>query len=108
MLPVSCVDRVNLGFAVAVQCLTWRRLLPSSEDGWALAVEALRPDGGVLHVHGNVVRGCAVSWLIEWRWRQPEAGQQSWAEQVRSGIEQLCRRSADPLKQRWQARRRRA
>jgi tRNA wybutosine-synthesizing protein 3 len=36
-------DRVLLG------------LLPSSQDAWPLAVRCLKPDGGVLHVHMNVV-----------------------------------------------------
>ena len=35
-------DRVNLG------------LIPSSEAGWPVAVQALRPSGGRLHVHANV------------------------------------------------------
>ena len=35
-------DRVNLG------------LIPSSEAGWPLAVRALKPAGGTLHVHANV------------------------------------------------------
>ena len=34
--------RVNLG------------LIPSSEAGWPIAVGALRPEGGMLHVHANV------------------------------------------------------
>ena len=36
----SDFDRVNLG------------LLPSSEDGYAIALRALKPEGGVMHVHG--------------------------------------------------------
>ncbi|XP_070200747.1 tRNA wybutosine-synthesizing protein 2 homolog [Littorina saxatilis] len=35
-------DRVNLG------------LIPSSEEGWPVACRALKPSGGVLHIHGNV------------------------------------------------------
>lgn len=35
-------DRVSLG------------LLPSSEEGWKLAVQALKTSGGMLHVHENV------------------------------------------------------
>jgi tRNA wybutosine-synthesizing protein 3 len=35
-------DRVNLG------------LLPSSEDGWGLAVKALKGSGGTIHVHANI------------------------------------------------------
>ena len=34
--------RVNLG------------LIPSSEAGWPVAIAALRPEGGMLHVHANV------------------------------------------------------
>ena len=29
-------------------------LIPSSESGWQVACEALRPVGGILHVHSNV------------------------------------------------------
>ena len=29
-------------------------LIPSSERGWPVACEALRPEGGVLHIHANV------------------------------------------------------
>ena len=36
------VDRVNLG------------LIPSSEAGWPTACRALKPQGGILHVHANV------------------------------------------------------
>lgn len=40
---LQCVaDRVSLG------------LLPSSEKGWLLAVNCLKPTGGVIHVHENV------------------------------------------------------
>ncbi|GAB2244817.1 hypothetical protein Droror1_Dr00000310 [Drosera rotundifolia] len=39
--PKGVADRVCLG------------LLPSSEGSWVTAVRALRPKGGVLHVHGN-------------------------------------------------------
>ncbi|BFZ04135.1 hypothetical protein BsWGS_07174 [Bradybaena similaris] len=35
-------DRVNLG------------LIPSSEEGWPVAVQVLTLSGGILHVHGNV------------------------------------------------------
>jgi tRNA G37 N-methylase Trm5 len=41
-VPWDCADRVVLG------------LIPSSECAWLTAVRALRPSGGVLHVHGNV------------------------------------------------------
>ncbi|KAL6200966.1 hypothetical protein ACLB2K_024681 [Fragaria x ananassa] len=41
--PQGVADRVCLG------------LIPSSELSWATAVRALRGEGGMLHVHGNVV-----------------------------------------------------
>ncbi|XWS12833.1 hypothetical protein CRYUN_Cryun37aG0124200 [Craigia yunnanensis] len=40
--PKGVADRVCLG------------LLPSSEGSWLTAVRALRTEGGILHVHGNV------------------------------------------------------
>ena len=43
-------DRVNLG------------LLPSSEDGYALALQALKPEGGMLHVHGLASGGNEEEW----------------------------------------------
>ena len=43
-------DRVNLG------------LLPSSEDGYALALQALKPEGGMLHVHGLASSGMESEW----------------------------------------------
>eukprot|EP01083_Nonionella_stella_P042578 114959_1 len=39
---INKVDRVNLG------------LLPSSEAGWIPAIRALKPSGGVMHIHHNV------------------------------------------------------
>ena len=45
----SC-DRVMLG------------LLPSSENGWALALAALKPEGGWLHLHGNAPGGNEKEW----------------------------------------------
>ena len=45
----SC-DRVMLG------------LLPSSEKGWPLALAALKPEGGWLHLHGNAPGGEEESW----------------------------------------------
>ena len=45
----SC-DRVMLG------------LLPSSENGWALALAALKPEGGWLHLHGNAPGGNEKVW----------------------------------------------
>jgi tRNA G37 N-methylase Trm5 len=48
-------DRVSLG------------LIPSSEAGWPLAVRALKPTGGWLHVHANVssVAGEEAKWADE-------------------------------------------
>jgi len=43
-------DRVILG------------LLPSSEDGWPLALSALKPEGGILHLHGNSPGGNEIEW----------------------------------------------
>ena len=43
-------DRVILG------------LLPSSEDGWPLALSALKPEGGILHLHGNAPGGNEIEW----------------------------------------------
>ncbi|GFR14673.1 tRNA wybutosine-synthesizing protein 2 homolog [Trichonephila clavata] len=40
--PQKVADRVNLG------------LIPSSERGWETACKALKPCGGILHIHGNV------------------------------------------------------
>ncbi len=45
----SC-DRVMLG------------LLPSSEKGWPLALAALKPEGGGLHLHGNAPGGNEEEW----------------------------------------------
>ena len=46
-------DRVVLG------------LLPSSEGGYALAMAALRPAGGVLHVHGVAAAGNHAAWAAD-------------------------------------------
>ena len=43
-------DRINLG------------LLPSSEDGYTLALQALKPEGGMLHVHGLASGGNEEEW----------------------------------------------
>ena len=41
--PINCADRINLG------------LIPSSEESWPTAVNALKIEtGGFLHIHGNV------------------------------------------------------
>ena len=45
----SC-DRVLLG------------LLPNSQDGWPLALAALKPEGGWLHLHGNAPGGDEEAW----------------------------------------------
>jgi len=50
-LPMGIADRVNLG------------LLPSSEDGWPIAVRLLKDEGGWLHVHANLVESVVPSWL---------------------------------------------
>ncbi|PKA48659.1 tRNA wybutosine-synthesizing protein 2/3/4 [Apostasia shenzhenica] len=49
--PRGVADRVCLG------------LLPSSECSWSTAVKALRVEGGVLHIHGNVKDSEEKSWL---------------------------------------------
>ncbi|KAI0497892.1 hypothetical protein KFK09_021130 [Dendrobium nobile] len=49
--PKGVADRVCLG------------LLPSSESSWRTAVRALRPQGGLLHIHGNVKDSEEKSWL---------------------------------------------
>ncbi|KAG9454033.1 hypothetical protein H6P81_006937 [Aristolochia fimbriata] len=48
--PTGVADRVCLG------------LLPSSECSWVTGVKALRTEGGVLHVHGNVKDSDEGSW----------------------------------------------
>lgn len=47
---IGTCDRVILG------------LLPSSEDGWTLALSALKREGGILHIHGNAQGGNEVEW----------------------------------------------
>uniref|UniRef100_A0ACD5UZW0 Uncharacterized protein n=1 Tax=Avena sativa TaxID=4498 RepID=A0ACD5UZW0_AVESA len=49
--PKGVADRVCLG------------LIPSSECSWATAVMALRVDGGILHIHGNVNDSDEAHWL---------------------------------------------
>ena len=46
-------DRVNLG------------LLPSSEDGYSLAIQALKSEGGILHVHGLAAGGEEEEWALD-------------------------------------------
>ncbi len=38
-------------------------LLPSSEEGWPLAARLLKPEGGWLHVHGNVLESATAGWV---------------------------------------------
>jgi len=47
---IGTCDRVILG------------LLPSSENGWALALSALKQEGGILHLHGNAQGGNEIEW----------------------------------------------
>lgn len=47
---IGVCDRVILG------------LLPTSEQGWPLAIAALKPTGGILHVHGNAPGGEEEKW----------------------------------------------
>jgi len=47
----DAADRVSLG------------LLPSSVEGWPLAVRCLKPTGGVLHIHENVDERQRTQWL---------------------------------------------
>ncbi|KAJ7557692.1 hypothetical protein O6H91_04G005500 [Diphasiastrum complanatum] len=49
--PQGVANRVCLG------------LLPSSEESWEVAVKALRPEGGTLHVHGNVKDSEELNWV---------------------------------------------
>lgn len=50
MAPRGVADRVLLG------------LLPSSRGGWVTALAALKPRGGVLHLHENVkVSACTAA-----------------------------------------------
>ncbi|KAG5405109.1 hypothetical protein IGI04_011228 [Brassica rapa subsp. trilocularis] len=48
--PKGVADRVCLG------------LIPTSEGSWITAIQALRPEGGILHVHGNVKDSDVSSW----------------------------------------------
>ncbi|CAL5062533.1 unnamed protein product [Urochloa decumbens] len=49
--PKGVADRVCLG------------LLPSSECSWVTAVKALRVEGGIMHIHGNVNDSDETRWL---------------------------------------------
>lgn len=57
-------DRINLG------------LLPSSEESWSTAVKVLKPEGGWMHVHGNVAK--------------KEATVAKWGAYVRDQIQRLA------------------
>ena len=46
-------DRVNLG------------LLPSSEDGYSIAIQALKSEGGILHIHGLAAGGEEDEWALD-------------------------------------------
>ena len=46
-------NRVNLG------------LLPSSEDGYSIAIQALKSEGGMLHVHGLAAGGEEDEWALD-------------------------------------------
>ncbi|KAL9285717.1 TRNA wybutosine-synthesizing protein/4 [Arabidopsis thaliana] len=61
--PNGVADRVNLG------------LIPSSEGSWVTAIQALRPEGGILHVHGNV----------------KDSDESSWAEHVTKTLSDIAR-----------------
>ncbi|CAN8246270.1 unnamed protein product [Cochlearia groenlandica] len=62
--PKGVADRVNLG------------LIPTSEGSWVTAIQALRlPEGGVLHVHGNV----------------KDLDENSWSEHVCKSLSDIAR-----------------
>ncbi|KAK6283553.1 hypothetical protein POUND7_002505 [Theobroma cacao] len=61
--PKGVADRVCLG------------LLPSSEASWLIAVRALRSEGGILHVHGNV----------------KDTNEESWTKHVSKSISEIAR-----------------
>lgn len=61
--PKGVADRVNLG------------LLPSSEGSWATAVRALRSNGGMMHVHGNV----------------KDTEEESWTQHVSKSIKEISK-----------------
>ena len=50
-LPDMCAHRVHLG------------LIPSSEEGWPIAVRLLREEGGMMHVHGNMLEAAVEAWV---------------------------------------------
>ncbi|KAL0712036.1 hypothetical protein Bca4012_019014 [Brassica carinata] len=61
--PKGVADRVCLG------------LIPTSEGSWVTAIQALRPEGGILHVHGNV----------------KDSDVSSWAEHVSKSLREIAR-----------------
>ncbi|XP_050211218.1 tRNA wybutosine-synthesizing protein 2/3/4 isoform X2 [Mercurialis annua] len=61
--PRGVADRVCLG------------LLPSSEGSWVTAIKALRSEGGMLHVHGNV----------------KDSDEESWSEHVLRSMNEIAR-----------------
>lgn len=61
--PKGVANRVCLG------------LIPTSENSWVTAVQALRSEGGTLHVHGNV----------------KDSEENSWAEHVSKSIYEIAR-----------------
>lgn len=66
-------DRVLLG------------LLPSSEDGWSIAVESLKGTGGMLHLHANV----------------PNMREKEYGSFVCHRLMQLAKMSSDAKKHKW-------
>jgi tRNA wybutosine-synthesizing protein 3 len=50
-LPDMCAHRVHLG------------LIPSSEEGWPIAARLLREEGGMMHVHGNMLEEAVQAWV---------------------------------------------
>lgn len=83
-------DRVMLG------------LLPSSENGWPLALAALRPEGGILHLHGNAPGGEEEAWAAAVVARLVELERERQATESVSGIERII--SLDRLvKVKWYA-----
>lgn len=58
-------------------------LIPSSEEGWPIAVRLLKPAGGMLHVHGNMLEESIDFWVQRVIREIRQLGQkleQPWAE----------------------------
>lgn len=72
-LPDRVAHRVHLG------------LIPSSEEGWPIAARLLRAEGGMLHVHGNMLESVAAAWVARvedfFRGQGRELGR-PWADRV--------------------------